>query len=258
MQIRGEAQSRLLTELAGTSAVGTVVKVGSESRLKPNDQVLVFNDGSWGDSIVTSSDNVIAVSSLEPQIAAVLPIYLSALAILSNFPSLQAGESILQAGVSNNIGAAIAQIGRAKGFNVVSPSESEALDGAYGRKTRGQFKFVVTSNGGKIGSFAIRSLAAGGKAIVYRGKYQPLGELSTIDIPMSAAIFAGASISGFNFTSWRKANPNGLKLASEQVLQLISLKAITPVVPKVFPLKQYQKAIAEVASDDTPAVLTFN
>lgn len=241
------------------SSVGTVTRVGSNVKnAKAGDQALIFCPGAWNEAPIVSSSQAITISkSISPEIAATFPIHISAWAILHHFNILSTDGKILQASPNTPVGMSVSSMAKMKGLTVVEPTGEEMLKGEFVRLNRGKFQHIVSGLGGKTGLVAVKALGEKGKMISFKGKYTPLVEMGSIDIPVASAIFNDAVVEGFDLYTWIQQNPSLLPVAVKEVENMILSNSSSALSSKNFALKQYQSGIEKVVNDNDTVVLTW-
>lgn len=245
------------SDFAGLSSVGEVTKVGGQVKhRKVGDQVLLFKDGAWADKVNVATSQAVAVSkSVSPVAAALFPLHLTAWALLQSL-HLPPGASLFQAAPGTAVGASVAALAKARGISVLEPTAEELLDAAFVRSHRGRHRAVVSGLGGRYGAAAVRVLGQNGKLICFKGRFAPLLEVATVDIPVSSAIFQDAAVEGFDLATWLHSHAALLPQAVADIEALVShTEAARLPSAATFPLKQYQTAIQTVAEQGGAAVV---
>lgn len=245
------------SDFAGLSSVGEVTKVGGQVKhRKVGDQVLLFKDGAWADKVNVASSQAVSVSkSVSPVAAALFPVHLAAWALLQSL-HLPPGASLFQAAPGTAVGTSVAALAKARGISVLEPTAEELLDAAFVRSHRGRHRAVVSGLGGRYGAAAVRVLGQHGKLICFKGRFAPLLEVATVDIPVSSAIFQDAAVEGFDLATWIAGHAALLPQAVADVEALLSHAEAARLPPTVtFPLKQYQTAIQTAAEQGGAAVV---
>jgi NADPH:quinone reductase-like Zn-dependent oxidoreductase len=255
--IRGERLVSITSSLlGGYTGVGVVTSTGSNSSaLKPNDVVLVNGDGCWANEITTFEENVSKIGDLPFDEAAILPSYLSAWAILNLFEVLQVGCDILQLDGDSAVGLALTEVGKAYGLNMISVSSKEVEDASFLQKWKGRVTFAVAGSTQSARTFS-KSLSPGAKLVFHTAKYTPTSMASTIDFPISMAIFQNVTVSGFDYASWVGSSPDSFRAALVDILKLIAEKKLSPKLA-TFPIVDYQNAIFQTATTRNASVLKF-
>jgi len=244
----------------GNAAVGKVIAVPSSvSDFHLNDSVLVIGQGLWTDEAIVSTSGVTKVPSLQPDEAAVLPSYISAWAILHNFITLKAGDTVVQATGSSAIGKAITAIGKALNLKVVSLSDAELNDPATSKKLEalGPIPLTVAGQSGKLISILSKATASNGVVVTYNGVYESISTTTPVSVAISHLIFRNVSIQGFDLLSWVQSSSSEYKAAVQSVLALQSEKKIVLKPSLVYSQSDYLSGIEAVLKTGDAAVLKY-
>jgi len=242
----------------GNAAVGKVVAVpssGSEFHL--NDSVLVIGQGLWTDEAIVSASSAVKVPFLQPDEAALLPSYISAWAILHNYVTLKAGDTVVQTTGDSAVGKAITAIGKALNLKVLALSDAELKDPEIGRKLEGlgSIPLTVTGQSGKLISLLSKATASNGVVVTYNGVYESFITTSPVSVAISHLIFRNVSIQGFELLPWVQSCPNEYKAAAQSVFSLLSEKKIVLKTAHVYPQSDYLSGIEVVFKTGDIAVL---
>ena len=245
--------------MAGCAGAGVVTAVGSSvTGFAVNDSVLIIDSGLWTEETVVSQNSAAKVAGMSAAEIATLPAYLSAWAILNNFnTSLKAGDIVVQTNGTGAVGSAVAQIGKAMGLNVVSLSSDELKDAklADNLKKKGDVKLAVAGQSGTHVVNMVRALSPSGCLVAYNGIAQPVSQAVPISLPISGMIFSDTSVHGFDLTSWVRANPLAYHSAVTSLCKMVGDNKLSVKAGKTFKQAEYVKAIEEVRSSGTAAVL---
>lgn len=243
----------------GNAAVGKVVAVpssGSEE-FYLNDSVFVIGQGLWTDEAIVSASGAVKVPALQPDEAALLPSYISAWAILHNYVTLKAGDTVVQTTGNSAIGKAITAIGKALNLKVLSLSDSELNDPEISKKLEGlgSISLTVTGQSGKVISLLSKVTASNGVVVTYNGVYESFVTTTAVSVAISHLIFRNVSIQGFELLPWVQNSPSEYKAAAHSVLSLLSEKKIVLKPSLVYPQSDYLSGIEAVFKTGDTAVL---
>lgn len=243
----------------GNAAVGKVVAVPSNGSQEfyLNDSVLVIGQGLWTDEAIVSASGAVKVHALQPDEAALLPSYISAWAILHNYVTLKAGDTIVQTTGNSAIGKAITAVGKALNLKVLSLSDSELNDPEISRKLEGlgSISLTVTGQSGKVISLLSKVTASNGVVVTYNGVYESFVTTTAVSVAISHLIFRNVSIQGFELLPWVQSSPSEYKAAAHSVLSLLSEKKIVLKPSLVYPQSDYLSGIEAVFKTGDTAVL---
>lgn len=260
--IRGISFASKSTGNAGTTAVGVVREVAKgETDLAVNDTVLIVEPGVWTDQAVVRKSNVSKIAKLPVEEAATLPSYLSAWAMFHKFVNLSKGDTVIQSSGHTADGMAISQVGKALGYNVLSPTAAELSDAKFVSNMKAQntpIKLSISDRSGKTSLDFARITANNGTVVVYNGTIESLEQSQGIDQSAGSAIYNNVSVVGFDFGQWHritKADGTFQKALSEVVSLGTSNKL--NLKPKSYAEADFQKAIADVQNTGSAAILKF-
>eukprot|EP01039_Chlorochromonas_danica_P002901 gene2900-3167_t len=256
-QIRGNSFNENSLGVGGTAAVG-VVTSSKTSAIAAGDSVFVLHEAVWADSIAVPKTSVFKLPKLTTEQAAVFPTYLTAWGILSKFTTIKHGDTILQNNGGSAIADAIEQIGKARGFNVLSVKNADLADPTVvaGLREKSKTKYVVSGVPGKTTGAVLKALSYGGTLVVYEGLYQPISRIAGIDIPVSSAIFSSSHIVGFDLATWTRQSTAQVQQAITTISALLETKALS-VPAESFPVEKYEKAFTSAEHSAKATVLTF-
>eukprot|EP01031_Cornospumella_fuschlensis_P030343 gene30343-36664_t len=227
--------------LAGCCAVGTTQTTGAP--------VFVAGVPCWADTVAAPAERVFRLSKLKPEEAACLPTYLTAWRAL-HVASVKAGDTILQHQTDSPVCHAIAQLGKALGITVVSLTTSELAEAQAAGKLREKYKSTCAVSGvtGRPISTLLRSLAPKGALVYYEGVNEPLSEVSSMDVPVSAAIFQDTKIFGVSWLNWVMTHPADVQKAIDRISDLLEKNSLS-LKPTVFDTNEYLKAFEAAQSE---------
>lgn len=118
----------------------------------------------------------------------------------------------------------------------------------------GEVRLCATSIAGSAASDVIKSLAPKAVQVFYNGAIIPVTSGEGLSISVSAAIFEGKSLSGFDFSSWASINPEGFRQGVEYAAALIANKKIK-LNAKTFKMSDYAAALKLVEDSGALVVL---
>jgi hypothetical protein len=205
----------------GVSAVG--VACTSSANIAVGDHVLLLSGhgGLWRKHGVIVPTNIAARLSMKlpPQLASMLPAFVSAYAMLSSSVkdnvnagvkgSCGRGETVLYMATAAEsrglFASAMEQVGkRCFGINIVTCSDLKMLK-AHSSQQKGGAKFNLCISNAHHKA-VLRSLNPGGTLLVHNTAGIPPratpASLSSIEIPVSAAIFEDVKVRGFDLCTW--------------------------------------------------------
>jgi NADPH:quinone reductase-like Zn-dependent oxidoreductase len=234
--------------IAGTLGVGTVTRVGSKvGGLSVHDKVFVAGRGLWSSEVIVSADGVVKlISPMKTEELAVVPVLLSAWALLHNFKALKAGDVVIQAGGTSTIGIAVTQLAKLKGITVVNITEKNVEE------------VKVKAALAICGSSALtkplqRALAPEGQLVLYTDAVEPLANITSVDVAVSAVIFKETSVYGFSLQSFLVSEPARAKAAVEEVCALLDSGKVS-VAQKKYKVADLHKAIEDSSSSSLPVL----
>lgn len=250
----------------GYEGVGIVESAGPGllGRLLIGKRVAVLGgeSGAWRDLVLASARQVVPLSHRIPleQAAMFFVNPTTAYALTRRVLRVPPGEWLLQTAAGSALGAMVIRLGRTFGFrtlnvvrrraqvdeirrlggDAVIATESEDLIARVRELTGGEgVRYALDCVGGKTGSDVVRSLAVGGRLVVY-------GTLSGEPLAFSSRdlMTPSASIEGFWLACWMPALslPGKLKVV-RTVGKLIRSGVLASEVGQVFPLEQVGEAV---------------
>lgn len=259
LSVKGLSLSNKLSGIAGTVAAGVVASTSAGvTGFSSNDSVLVVSEGVWTDEVVVPATAVAKFPNLAAEQVAALPSILSAWAILNNYASgLKSGDLVVQTNGSGAVGAAISEVGKVMGLNVVNLSEADLQDAKLTDKlkSKGAVKLAVTGQSGGHVVSMVRALAPSGCLISYNGVVQSLASTTPVQVPISGMIFNNVSMHGFDLSAWVKSDPQGFQAAVSAVQGLLGDKKLAVKAVKAVPQSDFLKTLEAVGSTGSNAVL---
>jgi NADPH:quinone reductase-like Zn-dependent oxidoreductase len=265
--IRGQyGKLPALPATPGFEGVGVVEAAGRSllGRLRLGKRVAVLNGdgGNWQEQVILPAKQVVPVPPAMPddQAASFFVNPASALVMTRYLLRVPAGAWLLQTAAGSALGRMVLRLGETVGFrtlNVVRRREQaeelrrlgadavictaeESLEEQVAKITQGAgVPFALDAVGGATGSAVVRSLAPGGRLLVY-GTLS--GEPLTID---SRALMTGdRRVEGFWLSNWvRQQRPLTLLRLFRQIRRLIAGGVFTTHVGATFPLADIQAAV---------------
>lgn len=253
----------------GFEGVGVVEAAGGGllGMLRKGKRVAVLGSrtGCWAEYAACPARQVIPVPADIPdeQAAGLFVNPMTALALVRDVLAVPAGAWLLQSAAGSSVGKMVISLGKQAGFktvNVVRRREqadelkqlgADAVivesDGPIpeqvAKATGGGVGFALDCVGGATGTGVVKSLATGGKAVLY-------GLLSgePISLDPRAMISAGATVQGFWLGSWAKQQ-GVLKLLSRlgEVKGLLKSGAFKATITATYPLDQIAAAVTHAA-----------
>ncbi|XP_058052123.1 enoyl-[acyl-carrier-protein] reductase, mitochondrial [Ahaetulla prasina] len=260
-----------LPAVGGNEGVGQVMDTGnSVTTLKPGDWVIPADGGlgTWRTEAVFDEKTLLKIPPDIPlTCAATLGVNpCTAYRMLSDFETLEPGESVIQNAANSGVGQAVIQIAAAKGIKTINvirdrPDLQDLIDRL---KSLGA-DYVITEEmlrkpemkelfkeipkpslalngvGGKSATELMRHLRHSGTMVTYGGmSKQP------VTVPASALIFKDVNVRGFWMTQWKRANAHSKEKLETMIAELCTLvqkgQLVAPVCREV-PLVDYQAAL---------------
>lgn len=255
----------------GFEGAGVIDAVGSGllariRGLKPGRRVAVLSGagGNWQEYVCVSARNVVPAPerTTDEQIATFFVNPASALAMVRHVLKVPAGAWLLQSAAGGALGRMVIRLGRRDGFrtiNVVRRRETadelrrlgadetictaeENLKERVRSLTAGQgVPYAIDAVGGETASAVVRSLAPGGRLLVY-------GTLSRepMTIDPRSLITRDVSVAGFWLSKWiaRQRVLTMLKLF-RQISELLKEGVLASEVAAFVPLEQVQSAVRQ-------------
>jgi len=219
--------SKKSSGIAGTTGVGVVTEVGVGCfNLNKNDSVFIIggDSGVWSDSVCVPENNVVKIPSSSDEFASISS-FLSAWALLSIAKS---GDVVVQ--TSGGSSPEISAVGKALNINVVTVNPADFSDEKK-LSVYGKVNLLITPSSQKPIPGVIKSLAQGGKIVIYNDHTAPIplsASASAVSIPVAQSIFSDVSIGGFDLTAWaaNKDNKAKVELGVATVFNLLKGKLI--------------------------------
>jgi NADPH:quinone reductase-like Zn-dependent oxidoreductase len=275
LHIRGEYGRRPeLPATPGFEGVGVIESAGPGlvrhlRRLVPGRRVAVLNGGggNWQELVVLSARHAVPVPSelSDEQAASFFVNPATAVVMTRRILKVPPGEWLLQTAAGSALGRMIIRLAKRHGFRTINvvrrreqaaellqaggdavicsadepiPERVRAITGGAG------VAYAIDCVGGATGSDAVRSLADGGRLLVY-GTLS--GEPLTFD---SRALIAGQkSVEGFWLSEWARAQRVLTMLALfREVGRLLREGVLATEVGPTFPLEQVREAVKEAAA----------
>lgn len=173
---------------------------------------------------------------------AALPVLLSAWALLNNYKTLKAGDVILQSNGDNAVGKAVTQLAKLKGLTVTNVAEKDLA--TYKSTAEATLALCNSSVAAKT---LQRALGAHGVMVAYSDVVEPIAAVSSVDVPVSAAIFKDVRIAGFHLHTFLQEQPALAKKGLEEVSALLEAGKVS-IAAKAFKLEDFAGAIKEGAA----------
>ncbi|CAL8287774.1 unnamed protein product [Merluccius merluccius] len=276
-----------LPAVGGNEGVAQVVEVGPQvTSLKPGDWVIPRDTGlgTWRTAAVVTERSLIQLPSDIPLLsAATLSVNpCTALRMLSDFQTLQAGDTVIQNAANSGVGQAVIQIAAARGFTTINvvrdrPEFNQLSDRlkALGAshviteealrqphmqelfKTCPKPKLALNGVGGKSATELLRHIQHGGTMVTYGGMSK-----HPVVVPVGALIFKDVKVRGFWVTRWKANHAHDGKAFTDMLDELCTMirqgKLTAPVCNQV-ELGDYRRALEAAMEPYTSAkqVLVF-
>jgi NADPH:quinone reductase-like Zn-dependent oxidoreductase len=271
LTIRGDYGHRpMLPATPGTEGVGIVeAGRGLLGRLRIGHRVAVLNEtgGNWQEKVVVSAMRVVPLSSHVPDDQAATFFVNPATAFVMTRLVLKVppGTWLLQTAAGSALGRMVIRLGLHFGFRTINvvrrrqqaeellraggdaaiATESESIDDRVQALTNGDgVPFAIDAVGGATGSAVARSLARGGRLLVY-------GTLAdeALSLP-SRMLFLGAKrVEGFWLSDW--AGRQGIlpmMRLFRRIHELMAEGVLCTDIGPVFPLSEIQAAVRQAST----------
>jgi NADPH2:quinone reductase len=252
----------------GHEISGIVSTVGSDvTHLNIGDRVFCAPSyGGFAQKIAVNAQLVIPLPDEIPLDigAAVTLTYGTSLHALKNIAKVQAGETVLILGASGGVGSAAIELAKIFGAKVIACAsskekleicqqlgadelidyETDDLKSKIKELTHQQGCDVVYDPvGGKYAEIALRGLG-------WRGRYLVVGFAAgeIPKIPLNLALLSERNIMGVFWGDWVRRNPQEHIQSMRYITELISSKAIKPLITKTFAFEDAASAIEHLAS----------
>lgn len=136
--IRGLSPINCSMGVAGTTGAGTVSSTPSgEGDFSKGDGVFCVGQGLWSSSAIVDKSLCVKIPKMAAEEAASIASAVSAYAMLTQFASLQKGDTVIHTNGGSALGVATKAIADKLGYNVVAASSSDLADSsAFAKKTR--------------------------------------------------------------------------------------------------------------------------
>ncbi|PPF84930.1 NADPH:quinone oxidoreductase [Pseudoclavibacter sp. RFBJ3] len=248
---------------AGTEAVGIVDALGAGvDSLAVGQRVATGGSfGAWAEYVTTPAAGLVPVPDSVPDEAAaqLVAMPFSAISLLESL-GLERGDWLVQNAANGAVGRMIAQLGAARGVNVVGLVRRD--EGVEELREQGIERIVATSSegwrdrvaeitggapikvgiesvGGKSAGEVLSLLAENGELVVFGAMASPTLELSSGDV-----IFKQATVRGFWGSKVSQSIDAGLKQRLfGELLQHLGSGQLTVPVAEVFPFEKITDAV---------------
>jgi NADPH:quinone reductase-like Zn-dependent oxidoreductase len=271
LTVRGEYGHRpKLPATPGTEGVGIVeAGRGLLGRLRVGQRVAVLNEtgGNWQEKVVISALRVVPLSShVSDEQAATFFVNPATAFIMTRLVlKVPAGACLMQTAAGSALGKMVIRLGRHFGFRTINvvrrrqqaeellraggdaaiATESESIEDRLHALTNGEgVHFALDAVGGATGSAVARSLARGGRLLVY-------GTLANEPLSLpSRMLFLGVKrIEGFWLSQW--ANRQSILTMMRLFRRIHALMAkgvLSTEIGPVFRLDEIQAAVRQVST----------
>jgi len=271
LTIRGEYGHRLkLPATPGTEGVGIVeAGRGLLGRLRVGQRVAVFNEtgGNWREKVVISALRIVPLSShVSDDQAATFFINPATAFIMTRLVlKVPPGAWLMQTAAGSALGRMVIRLGRHFGFRTINvvrgrqqaqellraggdaaiATESESIEDRVQALTNGEgVHFALDAVGGATGSAVARSLALGGRLLIY-------GTLANEPLSLpSRMLFLGVKrVEGFWLSEWanRQSILTMMRLF-RRIHELMAKGVLSTEIGPIFPLDEIQAAVRQVST----------
>ena len=271
LTIRGEYGHRLkLPATPGTEGVGIVeAGRGLLGRLRVGQRVAVLNEtgGNWQEKVVISALRIVPLSSHVPDDQAATFFINPATAFIMTRLVLKVppGAWLMQTAAGSALGRMVIRLGRHFGFRTINvvrgrqqaqellraggdaaiATESESIEDRVQALTNGEgVHFALDAVGGATGSAVARSLALGGRLLIY-------GTLANEPLSLpSRMLFLGVKrVEGFWLSEWanRQSILTMMRLF-RRIHELMAKGVLSTEIGPIFPLDEIQAAVRQVST----------
>jgi len=253
----------------GNEGAGIIEDAG-ESGLTVGSRVMftgpygVAEGGAWQDWLLVKPEHLALVpDGIQDVVAASLPVaYLTAQVTLTQ-AGFKPGMTVLAPGIGGSVGNATYQLARAQGASKVISTAGSAAKAARARElgfedvvdltaeglaegvrriTAGKgVDIVIESIGGSVTSGALSSLSLGGVLITLG---YSAGRQTTIDV--TDLIWKRARMVGFSLFAQSSTT---IATAWQGILPLIVSGSVRPIVERIYPLGEAEKALRHLIED---------
>jgi NADPH:quinone reductase-like Zn-dependent oxidoreductase len=271
LTVRGEyGYQPKLPATPGTEGVGIVeAGRGLLGRMRVGRRVAVLNEtgGNWQEKVVVSALRVVPISNHVPDDQAATFFVNPATAFIMTRLVLKVPPRawLLQTAAGSALGKMVIRLGRHFGFRTINvvrrreqaeeilraggdeaiASESESIEDRVRAITNGEgISFALDAVGGKTGSAVVRSLARGGRLLVY-------GTLAEEPLSLpSRMLFLGVKrIDGFWLSDWaRRQNVWTMLRLFRRIHQLMAKRVLSTDVGPAFTLDDIKAAIRQAST----------
>ncbi len=252
----------------GNDAAGVIEAVGEGVQgFAPGDRVTLLlgataGKGTWAEFAAVPAATVVPTPPGlgDAQAGALWVNYLSVWVMAVEVLKLGAGDTLLQTAAGSQLGRAMIELARARGFTLINvvrrreqvaelqalgaghvlcsadedvPARARELTGGRGVGA------AIDPVGGATGAQAIAALSAGGTALLF-------GALAAEPVPVDPGLllFRELTVRGFWLTRWLgKTPPERVRAAVGSVLGLVESGAFRPAVDRTFPLAEIGAAV---------------
>ena len=271
LTIRGVYGHRLkLPATPGTEGVGIVeAGRGLLGRLRVGQRVAVLNEtgGNWQEKVVISALRIVPLSSHVPDDQAATFFINPATAFIMTRLVLKVppGAWLMQTAAGSALGRMVIRLGRHFGFRTINvvrgrqqaqellraggdaaiATESESIEDRVQALTNGEgVHFALDAVGGATGSAVARSLALGGRLLIY-------GTLANEPLSLpSRMLFLGVKrVEGFWLSEWanRQSILTMMRLF-RRIHELMAKGVLSTEIGPIFPLDEIQAAVRQVST----------
>ncbi|GMS95389.1 hypothetical protein PENTCL1PPCAC_17564 [Pristionchus entomophagus] len=254
-----------LPAIAGSEAVGRVVKIGSSvTRVSPGDKVTIFalNSPCWTDlSVVEEGDLIKIHNRITPIQGATMMVNPPTAWLMMKMGGMEKGDWIIQNSANSGVGRAVIEIAKEKGYHTINVvrdrsnikelkdelirmggdivwTEDEVKN--EGNPFKGRPRLALNGVGGKSCLQISSLLGRGGMLITYGGMSKKAHEIST-----SSLVFNNITAVGIANGVWMMdpANQKESDIMLNEIQDFFVRGVLHPPPMDVHPLENYKKAI---------------
>lgn len=256
-----------LPAVAGREGVGEIVELGPgvENGLAVGDRVAVAGGpGTWQQSLVAPAGKCIKIpEDLPDEMAAMVTINPPTAWRVLRDAHLNDGEWVVQNAANSAVGLHVIEMAHHLGLKTLNVVRREALieplkarggdvvvleDSGYEKQVReltggGQVKLALNSVGGESALRLVKALSRDGLHITFGAM-----AFEAVRLPTRQFIFDGLTMKGFWMDRWlRENNQARTQIMFDKIFDLMQRGIVRAPVEKMYPLKDFQEALAAAA-----------
>ena len=223
-----------LPAIPGVESAGVVIESKCDGVSVGDQVIFITRVGTWQSEVVCAAEDVVVIPSISPEQGAMLKVNpLTALCLLENYVSLEAGDYIIQNAANSGVGQCVIQIAKLLGIKTINLVRREELI-PYLLDLGGDHVLLddasVVENVRSICGEDLPKLACnavGGDsalrlmdAIAEEGQHVTFGAMSmrSLKVPNKFLIFKRIQLHGLWVTKWIEANDQATVTATYQRL----------------------------------------